>query len=291
MAYTVGGGFSALLEGLNLTTTQKATAEGRLSHLVTYFTNNITCAELPFKIGSYERGTIIRWRRDIDVMVALHYATYKARYDDDSAGMLRWLRDRLNTEYGDTNVSTKQVAIRMALGGDLQVDLVPTFPRSGGGYLMPDGFGGWRSTNPPFHAAAMSRANADLDLELKPLVRVMKAWNDSNSHHLQSFNLEMMVWEMWHNEKALPALPQAVSDTLRKGVTWMKYPMSDPWPDAPNRAIDTYLSSDERGVVERLFEADHKRAEEALAHDRAGRTKEAFDRWGTVFVGRFPSYG
>ena len=30
---------------------------------------------------------------------------------------------------------------------------------------------------------------------------------------------------------------------------------------------------------------------EALAHDRAGKTKEAFERWGTVFVGRFPSYG
>lgn len=203
-------------------------------------------------------------------------ATYKARYDNDSAGMLRWLRERLNIEYGSTTVSTKQVAIRMALGDGLQVDLVPTFPRKGGGYLMPNGSGGWRSTNPPFHAAAMSRANVDLDLDLKPLVRVMKAWNDANSHHLQSFHLEMMVWEMWRKETALPALPQAVADTLRKGVTWMKDPLNDPWPDAPNRAIDTYLSSDERGVVCRLFEADHERAQEALSYDRASKTKEAF---------------
>jgi len=78
---------------------------------------------------------------------------------------------------------------------------------------------------------------------------------------------------MWHNEKAPPALPRTVSDTLRKGATWMKYPMSDPWPNAPNRAIGTYLSSDERGVVERLFEAGQKRAEEVLAHDRAGKPR------------------
>lgn len=207
MAYTVGGGFTALLEDLSLTTTQKTTAEGRVSHLETYFTNNVVCAEPPFEIGSYERGKVIRRRRDIDVMVALDYPTYKASYDDDSAAMLRWLRDRLNLEYGSTTVSTKQVAIRMALGDGLQVDLVPTFPRKGGGYLMPNGSGRWRSTNPPYHAAAMSRANSDLDLKLKPLVRVMKAWNDANSHHLQSFHLEMMIWEMWHNES--PAGPAA----------------------------------------------------------------------------------
>ena len=291
MPHTVAGGFSALLEDLGLTPRQEEVAEGRVGHLESYFDKYIVCAKLPFKIGSYERGTVIRWRRDIDVMVALHYPTYKDRYDDDSAAMLRWLRERLNIEYGDTIVTRQQVAIRMALGDGLQVDLVPTFPRSGGGFLMPDGSGGWRATNPPHHATEMSRANVALDLKLKPLVRVMKAWNEANSHHLQSFHLEMMVWEMWHNDKALPALPQAVSDTLRKGVTWMKYPMNDPWTDAGTRAIDTYLSADERGVVTRLFEADHSRAEQALAFDRAGQTAKAFERWGVVFTGRFPSYG
>lgn len=74
MPYTVGGGFKALLEDLELTPSQKATADGRVNHLVTYFTNaDIVCSELPFKTGSYDRGTVIRWKRDIDVMVALHY--------------------------------------------------------------------------------------------------------------------------------------------------------------------------------------------------------------------------
>lgn len=71
----------------------------------------------------------------------------------------------------------------------------------------------------------------------------------------------------------------------------MKYPMNDPWTDADTRAIDTYLSTDERGVVTRLFEADHKRADEALVYERAGKTVNAFERWGVIFVGRFPSYG
>jgi hypothetical protein len=106
MATTVIGGFNALLSDLDLTPRQKEIAEGRVNRLGTYFINNIACARYPFKIGSYDRGTVIRWRRDIDVMVALAHDPYWSRYGDDSGAMLRWLRDRLNTEYGDTTVST-----------------------------------------------------------------------------------------------------------------------------------------------------------------------------------------
>lgn len=290
MPYTVPAGFDALLEDLTLTPSQKALASGRFTHVFDYFVaSDIVCAEYPFKIGSYERSTVIRWRRDVDVMVALDYPTYKARYDNDPGAMLRWLRERLNKEYGSTTVTRSGVAIRMLLGEGMQVDLVPTFPRKGGGYLMPNGKDGWQSTNPPYHASKMTDANVALGSKLKPLVRVMKAWNEANSHHLQSFHLEMMVWEMYKNAKALPVLPQATADTLRKLDTWLGYSMSDPWSGA-TKAIDTYLSSDERTLVRRLAEADRKRADDALAYQAAGKNKEAYERWGVVFGRKFPAY-
>jgi hypothetical protein len=49
---------------------------------------------------------------------------------------------------------------RMLLGEGMQVDLVPAFPRKGGGYLMPDGIGGWQSKDPPYHAEKMKEANS-----------------------------------------------------------------------------------------------------------------------------------
>jgi hypothetical protein len=291
MATTVAGGFAALLSDLDLTPRQREIADGRVDHLLTYFIDNISCARYPFVIGSYDRGTIIRWRRDIDVMVALAYDPYWARYGNDSGAMLRWLRDRLNAEYGDTTVSTKQVAIRMALGDGLQVDLVPTFERKNEGFLMPDGKGRWRSTNPPFHSALMTTNNIRLSLKLKPLARLMKAWNEANGRHLRSFHLEMMVDEMWHAEATVGDHPHAMADALRKGITWLKYPMNDPWLDAGLVALDTYLSDDERARVIRMFEADRKRADEAIALLAAGRTAEACARWTTVFNGRFPAHG
>jgi hypothetical protein len=291
MPYTVPVAFDALLDNLALTSNQEALATARFSHVLTYFTDgDIDCSEYPFKIGSYERGTVIRWRRDVDIMVAIRYANYKARYDEDPDGMLRWLRDRLNKEYGSTTVTRSGVAIRMLLGEGMQVDLVPTFSRTGGGYFMPSGRGGWQATNPPYHAKKMTDTNVALDSKLKPLVRVMKAWNEANNHHLESFHLEMMVWKMWNDAASLPALPQAVADTLRKLVTWIRYSMRDPWSGA-GKALDTYLSADKRALVGRLAEADHKHAEEALAYAAAGNNKEAYERWGVVFNGKFPAYG
>lgn len=293
MPTTVIGGFSALLADLALTERQKAMAEGRVNHLVEYFRDkDIVCVDLPFKIGSFERGTVIRWSRDIDVMVALSSATYWDRYGSDSAKMLYWIRDRMNKEYDYTVVSTKQVAVRMFLGDGLQVDLVPTFMRSGGGYRMPDGKGGWMATNPPFHATEMTGANVDLDFKLKPLVRVMKAWNHANYQHLRSFHLEMMLWEIWKTHTEIASLPEAVSRSLNSLATiWLQYSMWDPWDGGGPKQIDAYLSDAERGVIQRLAAADHTRAMDAIAYDGAGKVADAFAKWDTVFNGKFPSYG
>jgi hypothetical protein len=292
MPYTVPVGFDTLLSDLALTPKQREVADGRVNHLRTYFSNNsIMCASLPFAIGSYERSTAIRWYRDIDVMVALDYPTYKARYDNDSAGILRWLRERLNVEYGGTTVTRRQVAIRMALGEGLQVDMVPTFPRRGGGYLMPNGSGGWLATNPPYHATLIKDSNVRLDSRLKPLVRLMKAWNEANGRHLHSFHLELMVEEMWQTKSAIPEYSVAVAETLRMGETWIKHRSSDPWLDPGFRYIDDYLTSGERALVGRNFAEDAKRAADALAYAARGQNASAYDRWRVVFADRFPSYG
>jgi hypothetical protein len=205
--------------------------------------------------------------------------------------MPSWIRNRINDEYGNSQVCSKQVAVRMLLGEGFQVDLVPGFYRKGGGSLMPDGKGGWRATNPPYHAEVLSEANAVHGSRLKPLVRVKKAWNVANAQHLQSFHLEMMVWEMWPVEKGLPAMPQAIAEMPGKGATWMAYPVNDPAHEAGTRRLDGHLSDDERGILARMFTTDAAAATQALAYASAGQTEKAFERWAVVFRNKLPAYG
>jgi len=86
MPYTVGGGFSALLADLDLTPRQKEIAEGRVSHLETYFDKYIVCSKLPFKIGSYERGSFENVRA---LVAAIERFT---RQWNDGASPFRWVK-------------------------------------------------------------------------------------------------------------------------------------------------------------------------------------------------------
>ena len=289
MATTVLKGFDELLGNLTLTETEAATAAGRVRNLQSIFGTLYTCARAPWTIGSYGRDTLIRWQRDIDMMVAIDDA-YWPKYMQSSRQFLYDVRGLLNDAYGQTEVSTRQVAVRMMLSGGLQVDLVPTFVNDNGGFLMPDGRGGWQLTNPPYHDKLMSDSNVRLGSRLKPLVRFMKAWNYVNGHHLRSFHLEMIVERMWRDASALPSVPDAMAQTLAAAVSWVETGFADPWTGS-ELMLNSYLSSTERALVARLLKEDAARSKTALEFAASGQVSEAFDRWNVVYGNYFPAYG
>lgn len=289
MATTVQGGFDELLRSLSLTDYEAEIAAGRVRNVQAIFSAKYACARTPWAIGSYGRETIVRWKRDIDIMVALD-DTYWPRYQSNSRAFLYDIRNMLNDAYGDTTVSSKQVAVRMMLSGGLQVDLVPTFVHDYGGFLMPNGQYGWQRTNPPYHDALMTAANARLQSRLKPLVRLMKAWNQTNGSHLRSFHLEMIVERIWQNATSLPRTPDAVATMLTYAGSWVRSAFPDPWVDSGQR-LDTYLSNETRASVADNLDRDAGTAKAALDAEAAGRIDSAFSFWNIVFYKKFPAYG
>lgn len=203
-------------------------------------------------------------------------------FKNDSRQFLYWVRDYLNKEYPDTKVSSKEVAVRMFLSENLQVDLVPAFARSGGGFYIPDGSKGWASTNPPFHDELVADSNVRLDGSLKPLIRVLKAWNIANGSHLRSFHLEMMVERMWQTRTSMPSLPIALASSLTAAASWVKDPFGDPW--MPSQRIDSYLSAADRALMVRFFTTDGANAAKANAADAGARQAEAVGLWDAIFA-------
>jgi hypothetical protein len=291
MATTIPAAFTELQGRLALTPNQRSIAAGRITNLQSFFAANYVVAKAPWAIGSYGRETIVRPERDIDIMVALDYPTYKDRYDNDPKGMLRWLRDGLDRQYANTHVGVRQIAVHLALGDGLEVDLVPGFHRSGGGFFISDGAGGWQATNPPHHDQLMTDSNVRLNSQLKPLVRVMKAWNImGNGHRLSSFHLEMIVQKMWEDATSLPTLPIAVAKTLKAGGSWVRTAFPDPWTGS-GKNLDSYLSAEKRAAAAKTMDEDAERASAALDYASAVQTAKAFDRWDVVFGRQFPAFG
>jgi len=287
MAKTVTAAFDELLARLSLTSAQASTAQTRVSGLRDFFDSKFTMSSRAFATGSYARQTLVRWERDVDLMAPLSYSAYKAGYDHDSRAFLYMVRDALNERYGSTKVSSKQVAVKLDFT-EIVADVVPCFPRQGGGFFMPNGTADWRATNPPFHAELMKQADSAQQGRLKPLVKLIKAWNLANSHHLTSFHVELMVERMWRGH-TIGSHAASVASTLKVMPSWLRTAFPDPWDGG--RPIDEDLSSNDRATTMRMLEADAKAAEQAIQYQSEGKVEKAFERWSVIYRQQFPAYG
>jgi hypothetical protein len=286
MATNVPTAFTEFLGKLDLTAAQKLTAKTHISNITSFLNSKFVMDQDAFYTGSYRRGTIVRWNRDVDIMAPLSYSEYATNYDPNSSLFLYMVRKALNDHFGSTKVSTKQVAIKIEYS-DIVADVVPCFGRTGGGFFMPNGTGGWLATNPPFHTKVVKEADEANNLRLKPLARLMKAWNIANGHHLTSIHVELMVEAMWRGSTIGTTISSAVAATLKAMPSWLDNSFPDPWPDG--RAIDAELSATDRSMARRLLRADVVNAQAAEAHRHAGRNKDAIDKWRVVFGDEFPA--
>jgi hypothetical protein len=220
MARSVEAAFNELLDRQRLTSTQVGVADTRIKTLQDFFDNNFTMAERAFKTGSYARGTICSGQKDVDLMAPLDYPTYKDRYDNDSRGFLYYIRDQLNDRYWATKVSSRQVAVTLDFTS-ITADVVPCFKREGGGFFMPDGTGGWMKTNPRYHTQLIAKGDEAHNGRLKPLIRLIKAWNLANGNHLRSFHVELLVYNMWDAKTIGTIQSKNVSSTLQVMASWV----------------------------------------------------------------------
>lgn len=254
MPKTVLAAFNELLTLVALTDEQTKIASTRHKSLRDFLAGRFNLSgedNNPWLTGSYSRQTLIRQDRDIDVMAAFSVAKYWDTYRQNSSGLVYMVREALNKEYGSTKVTSSGAAVVMEMSV-FDVDVVPVFPRDGGGYIVANGSGGWKATNPPFHYKLMQQRNAK-DPLLKPLVKVMKYWNLCNDSLLESFHLEMMIEKMWRNE-TIESHPQGAAETLRVLPGWIRGAVNDPW-EAGGR-IDTYLSDQDRQKAAKNAESD-----------------------------------
>lgn len=289
MYRSISDGFKELIDRQKLNALQKEIATSRISTISNFMQDEFSLREYPFITGSYARETMCSGERDIDIVCVFepyNSTSYWERYKFNSKTFLYWVRDALNDRYATTKVSSKQVAVTLDFN-TIKVDLVPCFPRSGGGYLLPNGLNGWNDTNPKYHTQLISNRNFELFQRLKPLIKLSKTWNHANGHHLQSFHLEMMVEKMWQEASYIPIWSDAIKQTIAALPSWLDTNFMDPW-DSTNQ-IDSYLTQSTKELLIRMLIEDADRAKNAIYYESINNIDEAFNQWDNVFRNLFPS--
>jgi SMODS domain-containing protein len=291
MALTTAKAFEEFKAKLVLTDTQKDTVKSRHSTSTGYLEDAFpSSGDLPLRttylMGSAGRETIIRPLDDIDVLAIFDDKDniFDRLYRYDSQKFLYRVRDALNA-YKVEVVGARGQAVRLFYKAAPHVDIAPVFKWSGGGCALPNGSGEWLTTDPYAHDDWISQRHKDLNHRLKPMVRMLKRWNNVHSKYLKGFHLEVVTATVFSS------LGSDSRDACEKFFQCAQNSLYVLDPAGHGGDLSAYLTLANRAAVLSNLESARARAAKANAAEASGDHGESIRLWRIIFGDEFPSYG
>jgi Second Messenger Oligonucleotide or Dinucleotide Synthetase domain len=158
-----------------------------------------TAGNTAFTIGSWGKNTAIRPPRDVDLYfvlpAAVHARLEAYRWNRQSA-LLQEVKDALAATYPSTDMRGDGQVVVVNFES-YAVEVIPAFLLTNGRYWICDTHNGgsYQTTDPIAERTAIEAADAASRRNLRPLVRMLKAWQDHCSVPIASFALELVAAE------------------------------------------------------------------------------------------------
>jgi hypothetical protein len=286
MPLTIAQGFQKLKENLEITSLQANTVSSRQQNVRNAVAQELSVLE-SFLAGSYRRNTMIAplGDADVDIFIVLDPSYYS---QDGYTLLLDRTRRALARHYTTSTISRNGQAVTIKFT-DFYVDVVPSFYRNGGGYLIPDSIEErWIATDPTLHIDLWSQMNAKKNGDFIPLIKMLKGWNRMHSQLLRSFHLETLAHEVLQDVR-ISDLPSGVRYFFDKARSKLATGILDPAGYGGN--LGSYLDFNKKLAVALRFTAAYENAMEAEELERQGRTEAAYAKWTIIFGDYFPAYG
>lgn len=275
--------------------------------------------------GSFARKTKCRELNDIDLMIGISAdgATYNANdpwdnmkitastinaaqiecaRDDgtlNSTQVSNKFKDKLKNvrEYSRSEIRRSGEAVILNLKSkDWSFDIVPCFhtvTESDGRayYLIPNGSGNWKKTDPLKDREHVTNTNTEKDGLVLELIRLCKKWNKvKNAKTLPSYLLETMIINHCDEESELSQwIDIRFKNTLKYIADHITSPVYDMKDIQGN--INTIDILDKYTLKEKA-QSDYEKACEAIKYETKEKDhKKSINKWREIFGGDFPTYG
>lgn len=275
--------------------------------------------------GSFARKTKCRELNDIDLMIGISAdgATYNANdpwdnmkitastinaaqiecaRDDgtlNSTQVSNKFKDKLKNvrEYSRSEIRRSGEAVILNLKSkDWSFDIVPCFhtvTESEGRayYLIPNGSGNWKKTDPLKDREHVTNTNTEKDGLVLELIRLCKKWNKvKNAKTLPSYLLETMIINHCDEESELSQwIDIRFKNTLKYIADHITSPVYDMKDIQGN--INTIDILDKYTLKEKA-QSDYEKACEAIKYETEEKDhKKSINKWREIFGGDFPTYG
>ena len=278
----------------------------------------ISYSEKDIAYGSFARRTKIRPLDDIDLMICFNGCGGTWRYlynsetiaidmpvtapilgdlrNEDGTLNSRKLIEKIKGElrevrfYKKAELHRNHEAVTLQLSSySWNFDILPCFFATGDFYLIPDGFGNWKKTDPRIDQQKVTNANQQKSGQLLQVIRTMKYWKSLWWPNVSSYMFEQMVI----NGSAAIDFNQSFSQIVLLLLNYL------------SSAIYGYVA-DPKGIQGDLNQVDintktyysslanqcYKKANAARIQEVYFKdSKNAIDRWREIFGEEFPQYG
>lgn len=286
---TVEEAFKKFKSRLEITETEEKTASRRQQTIRAQVDEGIN-VEHDFLIGAYARETKTKPLRDVDILVQLADSE-RAYRDKAPRDVLGAIEDLLKPHYGSTKVRIDRFCVRVDFGiapGDdedevLSFDVVPALA-NGSVYEIPDDrLGAWISTKPDKHADMATEANKAFSAQWKPIIKMIKKWNEHNGRPIEpSFLVEVMGLELLH-----PPWGGSYPYEIKQFFATAAERIDDGWPDPAGVGPDVsdVLDADplKMQVARQALHAAESACSEAIRLERSGNVGGALNEWQRLF--------
>ena len=274
---------------------------------------------LPF--GSFARKTKFRPLDDVDILqllygysgTAIWYApnTYEIRIYDQEAPLWRLADNGLVNStrvlnkfkaeledvpnYNGTEINRHGEAVVVDLSSyDWSFDVVPGFAVSDGyggidHYLIPDGNGRWKRTDPRKDQDLTTRVNQYHNGQILPLIRVMKYWNEHNGYAptIGSYYLETMLLKGFEYQTPLTDVKSGIITAFKILQSSVLTTCNDP--KGLDKPLDADLDFTDRITFSVATGKMAERLSNVLISELLGLHEDAIRVWQSVFPD-FPGY-
>lgn len=280
-------------------------------------------SEKDINFGSFARKTKKRPLDDIDMMICLNaksgtYHEYDNKIELTIDANVKSLKDlcNLNTnilnsvkvvnklvsslktvpQYKNSDIKRNQEAAVLNLTSyDWSFDIVPCFFTREDFlgktyYLIPDGNGNWKKTDPRIDRNKVSSINQQNKGNVLNVIRTVKYWNKRPTMpSMSSYLLEniLLNYYEYKNDASsyvdieLPNVFLYIRNNVYNNVF-------DPKGIQGNI---NHLTNDEKSKIWNRANLDYDRANEARDYEESGKQKESINKWKEIFGSEFPNYG
>ena len=158
------------------------------TRLGTHFANGVL--KQHFRFGSSSRGTILP--RSMDEQSDIDYMIVFNENNATPQTYLNRLKTFVEKYYSSSDIRQSSPTIVLELN-HIKFDLVPATTTWLGELQIPNGSGGWMTTNPNDFNATLEAKNKEHKSLIKPTIRLFKYWNATAGFPFQSFEMEKWV--------------------------------------------------------------------------------------------------